>query len=142
MTQNLDDTFDQYDYTPHDKRRSVSRRVRVKVFAHTHLVRGGSLMLQPTDRGTRPRIPAYPPRERWSLMLQPTASARSRGLQARTSGTTSHEVGMQKCEPTGAVCRLEHQGPTSHEVGMQECGPASAVCRPERENLTGTRVMF
>jgi hypothetical protein len=30
---------------------------------------------------------------------------------------------MQKCEPIGAGCRLEHQGPTSHEVGMEECEP-------------------
>ena len=36
-----------------------------QVFAHTGLVRGGSLMLQPTDRAARLRIPAYPARERW-----------------------------------------------------------------------------
>jgi hypothetical protein len=38
-------------------------------------------------------------------------------------GPTSHEVGMQECEPTD--CRLQHQGPTSHEVGMQECEPTA-----------------
>ncbi len=36
---------------------------RAIAFLHTHLVRGGSLMLWPTDRAAGPSISAYPPRE-------------------------------------------------------------------------------
>jgi hypothetical protein len=43
-------------------RRRVSRSV-----CHTHLVRGGSLMLQPTDGAACPPISGYPPRKRWVL---------------------------------------------------------------------------
>jgi len=36
----------------------------VPSLAHTHLVRGGSLMLEPTVAGV-PESCAYPPRQRW-----------------------------------------------------------------------------
>jgi hypothetical protein len=71
--------------------------VRVRLlsvaFYHTHLVRGGFLMFQPT--------------------------ARARVL-ARFIIATSYEVGMQNPKGSGTPNRPEPQGPTSHEVGMQK----------------------
>jgi hypothetical protein len=42
-----------------------SRKLFRKRFFHTHLVRGGSVMLQPTESCSASF--AYPPRQRWVL---------------------------------------------------------------------------
>jgi hypothetical protein len=68
-----------------------------RAFAHTHLVRGGLLMLRPS---------------RHAVLIRAIAHRR-----LKHHGPTSHEVGMPA---TTLSCRPEHHGPTSHEVGMRE----------------------
>src|SRR5687767_12855714 len=59
-------------------------------FAHTHLVRGGFLMLEPTRRRRTAEPGAYPPRQRWV----PDARAYWETPHGRTRRIpTSSEVG-------------------------------------------------
>jgi hypothetical protein len=86
------------------------------------------MTLRPTGRVAAPRIPAYPPRERW--VYDATAyDLRWRGsnMQARKGYSINNPpLTRWVCAAEPFICRLHHHGPTSDEVGM-------------RENLTRTR---
>jgi len=127
---------------------------------HTHLVRGGSLMLRPTGRrrtaGGARSPAAYPPRQRWVLDV----TAYSRKLWSNRFTGELFDVGCSINHPPltrwvcrkparGGFCRLQHQEPTSDEVGMKSrhSGRARKLtrygkksCKMERFSLV-SRVM-
>ena len=87
---------------------------------HTHLVRGGSLMLQPTETPREPRFLHTHLVRGVSLMLQPTETPREpRFLHTHlVRGGSVTLLAYWGMRPADRRSRLQHQRPTSHEVGM------------------------
>jgi len=114
---------------------SLSRGPRIRggrhLFAHTHLVRDGSVMLPPTEEHCPRCLHTHLVRG-GSVVFQPTMR-RYRSKRVRSKATasepTSREAGMTR---HGGACSLQHQEPTSHEVGIETFRAA------DRENLTRT----
>ena len=69
-----------------------------QVSGHTHLVRGGSMMLRPTIFGWRG----------------------SDGHARKGHSINNPPLTRWVCAAGPFVCRLHHHGPTSDEVGMRE----------------------